>query len=137
MGDRIRTVQVEVYFDNNHWLYSYGGVSRGPGCVDVGSGILEVCWVKTADPRYALKYHSAEQVVAGYVVGLATGSAWYFATEYVPHACPRSLPGRVRAAIESIWTGIGGVGGWQLGGAEGGWGEGWLCGVDNRQKKSE
>lgn len=86
--------------------------------------------------RYELKYHSAFQVGAGYVVGVIAGTAWYYMTEHVPHAYPHSFPGKVRSVIESIWTGIGGIGGWQLGGAEGGWGEGWLTGVEQRGRKS-
>jgi len=80
--------------------------------------------------RYALHYHSIPQVIAGYVVGLVAGVAWYILTEHVPRTQPRSLPGRIRAAIENVWVGVGGVGGWQIGGAPGGWGEGWVFGVN-------
>lgn len=82
-----------------------------------------------ADTRYALRYHSPPQVAAGYAVGLAAGAVWYALTEHIPRTCPESIPGRTRRVIEWLWTGVGGIGGWQLGGAEGGWLEGWMFGV--------
>jgi dolichyldiphosphatase len=76
-------------------------------------------------------------VLAGYLVGLVVGVAWYAVTEHIPRTKPTSLPGRIRAFIENIWVGVGGIGGWQLGAAEGGWGEGWVFGVEVGEKKRE
>ncbi|BEJ13340.1 hypothetical protein CspHIS471_0305140 [Cutaneotrichosporon sp. HIS471] len=84
--------------------------------------------------RFALRYHSVPQIVAGYVVGLVAGAAWYTLTEHVPRTAPESVPGRIRRTIEWLWTGLGGIGGWQLGGAEGDWLEGWMFGVHDERK---
>ncbi|TXT10946.1 hypothetical protein VHUM_01697 [Vanrija humicola] len=83
--------------------------------------------------RYELRYHSIPQVLAGYAVGLAFGAAWYAVTEHIPRTQPKSVFGRVRGLIEWLWVGVGGIGGWQLGGAEGGWGEGWVFGAGPAQ----
>lgn len=74
--------------------------------------------------RYYLHYHSTSQVLAGYTLGLGLGSLYFGLTEYVPLYHPRTILGQVRQSVEDVWTGVGGVGGWDLGGAEGGWGEG-------------
>lgn len=76
--------------------------------------------------RWHLHYHTPLQILAGYALGLAFGAAWYIATEHLPLYAPQSLAGRCRRAIEWVWESVGGVGGWQLGAAEGGWGEGRL-----------
>lgn len=77
-----------------------------------------------------LQYHSVPQVAAGYAVGLVVGAAWYLLTEHIPRTAPGSLPGKIRQGLQCLWTGVGGIGGWQIGGAEGGWGEGWVFGVN-------
>ncbi|RSH92727.1 hypothetical protein EHS25_008173 [Saitozyma podzolica] len=88
-----------------------------------------VLWsILVAYSRWHLHYHSPVQILAGYSVGLLAGSTYFFLTEYLPLYHPTSLPGRIRGGLDYVWRGIGGVGGWQLGGAEGGWGEGWLLG---------
>jgi dolichyldiphosphatase len=71
-------------------------------------------------------YHSIPQVIAGYAVGLIFGSAYFTLTEYLPLHYPSSLLGRMRKGVESLWTGIGGFGGWELSSDKGGWGEGWV-----------
>jgi dolichyldiphosphatase len=91
--------------------------------------MLALCARGVVDFRYALSYHSIPQIAAGYAVGIVAGAAWYILTEHVPRTSPSSAPGRIRAGIENVWVGVGGVGGWQLGGAQGGWGEGWVFGV--------
>ncbi|KAL0252920.1 hypothetical protein I308_102313 [Cryptococcus tetragattii IND107] len=75
--------------------------------------------------RFHLHYHSPVQIVAGYLAGLAFGAVYFTITEYYPLRHPRSSLARLRSAVEYIWRGAGGVGGWELGGARGGWGEGW------------
>lgn len=91
--------------------------------------------------RWYLLYHSPVQVSAGYVVGLVAGSVYFTIIEFIPLYHPSSPIGRIRSTLEDLWTRIGGVGGWQLGGAEGGWGEGrFLLGTDSsynpaKQKK--
>lgn len=70
-------------------------------------------------------------------MGLAFGVAWYIATEYLPRVYPASIPGRIRATIEYVWVGLGGIGGWQLGGAEGGWGEGAFVTGGNDGRKTQ
>ncbi len=57
-------------------------------------------------------------------------------TEYLPLYHPKTIPGRLRSAIEELWVGIGGIGGWDLGGAPGGWGEGPLISQPDRPKTS-
>ncbi|GMK56615.1 hypothetical protein CspeluHIS016_0304550 [Cutaneotrichosporon spelunceum] len=84
--------------------------------------------------RYALRYHSVPQIVAGYAVGLVTGAVWYALTDHLPRTAPESVLGRLRRTIEWLWTGLGGIGGWQLGGAEAGWLEGWVFGVHDERK---
>lgn len=76
-----------------------------------------------------LQYHSIRQVLAGYIVGISAGAAWYLLTEHIPRTAPASTPGQIRRGLQCLWTGVGGIGGWQIGGAEGGWGEGWVFGV--------
>ena len=56
-------------------------------------------------------------------MGFAAGSLYFLITEWIPLSYPTSPPGRLRAWIEHLWTCIGGIGGYSLGGAEGGWGE--------------
>jgi dolichyldiphosphatase len=73
-----------------------------------------------------LHYHSVPQVLAGYVAGIAFGSLYFTITEYIPLYYPQSLLAKTRSLIESIWTGIGGVGGYELSSSTGGWGEGWM-----------
>lgn len=74
--------------------------------------------------RYHLHYHSTYQIIVGYLVGLLAGSVEYIITEHIPLHYPISTIGRVRSSVEWVWKGIGGVGGWQMGDAQGGWGEG-------------
>ncbi|CAK9783411.1 hypothetical protein CC85DRAFT_325262 [Cutaneotrichosporon oleaginosum] len=89
--------------------------------------------VAVAYSRYALRYHSIPQIAAGYAVGLVAGAAWYVLTEHIARTAPESIPGRIRRSIEWLWIGLGGIGGWQLGGAEGGWLEGWMFGVHDAE----
>lgn len=77
--------------------------------------------------RYHLHYHSIPQVVAGYLVGLAFGSLYFLITEYTPLYHPQSALGTLRSAMCGLWTGIGGVGGWEVTSSAGGWGEGWIA----------
>lgn len=65
---------------------------------------------------------------------MLAGTLHFGMTEYIPLYYPQSFLGRFRSWIEEIWTGVGGVGGWQLGSAEGGWGEGPLV-LDTSRKK--
>jgi dolichyldiphosphatase len=60
---------------------------------------------------------------------MATGITWFIVTDYLPLYYPTSLPGRIRARLVWLWEGVGGVGGWDLGEAPGGWGEGHLFGI--------
>ncbi|OCF33241.1 dolichyldiphosphatase [Kwoniella heveanensis CBS 569] len=76
--------------------------------------------------RYHLHYHSPIQIIAGYLAGLSFGATYFFITEYYPLHHPTSLVGQLRSGVESLWEGIGGVGGWEIGDARGGWGEGWV-----------
>lgn len=76
--------------------------------------------------RYHLHYHSPGQIVAGYSIGVVTGAAYFTLTEGLPLYFPRSPPGRIRSALANLWEGLGGVSGWDLGDAPGGWGEGWM-----------
>ncbi|KAK8865659.1 hypothetical protein IAR55_000804 [Kwoniella newhampshirensis] len=76
--------------------------------------------------RWHLHYHTPIQIIAGYGAGLLAGSAYFALTEYIPMHHPHSSIGRIRSGIEYVWEGIGGVGGWELGDAPGGWGEGCL-----------
>lgn len=76
--------------------------------------------------RYHLHYHSIPQVLAGYLAGLVFGSFYFTITEYIPLYHPHSLLGKSRAAITRLWTGIGGVSGWEIASSAGGWGEGWI-----------
>lgn len=75
-------------------------------------------------PRYYLLYHTPYQVVAGYIVGLAFGAVEFILTEAIPLLYPQSILGKLRRFEEWLWEGVGGVGGWDLGGSSGGWGEG-------------
>ncbi|WVO19617.1 uncharacterized protein IAS62_000906 [Cryptococcus decagattii] len=76
--------------------------------------------------RFHLHYHSPAQIVAGYLAGLAFGAVYFTITEYYPLRHPCSSLAWLRSVVEHIWRGVGGVGGWGLGGARGGWGEGWV-----------
>ena len=67
-------------------------------------------------------------------MGLVAGSLHFHITEYMPLRHPTSVPGRLRRRFEGLWTGMGGTGGWELGGAEGGWGEGSFILDTNRKK---
>jgi len=71
-------------------------------------------------------YHSIPQVIAGYFAGLVFGSIYFTLTEYIPLYYPSYILGRMRKGVESLWSGIGGVGGWDLSASGGGWGEGWI-----------
>ena len=71
-------------------------------------------------------YHSIPQVIAGYFAGLLFGSTYFIVTEYTPLFYPASILGQMRRGVESLWVGIGGIGGWELNASGGGWGEGWL-----------
>ena len=84
--------------------------------------------VIVADRKHSwyLLYHTPMQVIAGYVVGLLAGAAYFCITDYVPMTFATSFFARIRAGIEWLWEGMGGLGGWELGSAEGGWGEGWM-----------
>jgi len=79
-----------------------------------------------SDGRHYLLYHSVTQVVAGYTVGLLFGSFEFVLGEYIPMHHPESWLGKWRRLQVWLWEGIGGVGGWDLGSAAGGWGEGRL-----------
>ncbi|ORY28594.1 hypothetical protein BCR39DRAFT_448415, partial [Naematelia encephala] len=84
-----------------------------------------VLWsVLVAYSRYHLYYHSPIQIIYGYGVGLIAGSIHFGLTEYIPMFHPNSFLARVRDAFETVWQGIGGIGGWDIGGTPGGWGEG-------------
>lgn len=74
--------------------------------------------------RYYLLYHTPVQIVAGYIVGLAFGAVEFCLTEHIPLYYPSSPLGQLRRFESWVWEGIGGVGGWSLGGTRGGWGEG-------------
>ncbi|WWC96698.1 hypothetical protein V866_003570 [Kwoniella sp. B9012] len=88
--------------------------------------------------RWHLHYHSPIQIIAGYSVGLVAGAAYFWFAEYLPIYHPGSLVGQIRQKIEYLWEGIGGVGGWELGDAKGGWGEGWLViGKDETGEKKK
>ncbi|WVQ85587.1 hypothetical protein IAT38_007753 [Cryptococcus sp. DSM 104549] len=76
--------------------------------------------------RYHLHYHSPIQIIAGYAAGLIFGALCFLLTEYIPLHHSSSLPGRIRSTVEWLWEGLGGEGGWELGDAKGGWGEGWV-----------
>ena len=91
-----------------------------------------------ADGRYYLLYHSIPQVLAGYTVGLLFGSFEFALGEYLPLHHPDSLLGKWRRLQVWLWEGVGGIGGWDLGGAEGGWGEGHLLisGTEKTKKRS-
>ncbi|OWZ62998.1 hypothetical protein AYX15_04920 [Cryptococcus neoformans] len=82
--------------------------------------------------RFHLHYHSPAQIIAGYLAGLVFGAFYFTITEYYPLRHPLSPLARLRITVEYIWGGIGGVGGWELGDARGGWGEGWAF-VDEEQ----
>jgi dolichyldiphosphatase len=71
-------------------------------------------------------YHSIPQVIAGYFAGLLFGTTYFMITEYIPLLYPASILGQMRKGVESIWVGIGGIGGWELSASGGGWGEGWI-----------
>jgi dolichyldiphosphatase len=74
--------------------------------------------------RYYLLYHTPYQVVAGYIVGVIFGAIEFALTEWIPLLYPHSILGRLRRFEQWVWEGVGGIGGWDLGGSEGGWGEG-------------
>ena len=77
--------------------------------------------------RCHLLYHTPYQVIVGYTIGLVTGTVYFIGSEYVPLYYPQSVTGRIRYQLERIWLGIGGIGGWDLGGSEGGWLDGpWM-----------
>lgn len=80
--------------------------------------------------RYQLRYHSAKQVIAGYAAGLAFGTVFFTLSEYIPLYLPTTPLGRLRKWAEHLWTGVGGIGGFELGSAPGGWGEGWAFAGD-------
>jgi dolichyldiphosphatase len=81
-------------------------------------------------------YHSIPQVIAGYFAGLLFGTTYFFITEYIPLLYPASILGQMRKGIESLWVGIGGIGGWELSTGGGGWGEGWVF-VKDEEKVSK
>lgn len=86
--------------------------------------------------RYYLLYHTPYQVIAGYIVGLAFGAFEFAITEYIPLYHPSSILGRLRRFEEWLWVGLGGVGGWSLGGSPGGWAEGtFFVNAPNKQVK--
>ncbi|WWC68391.1 uncharacterized protein I206_102317 [Kwoniella pini CBS 10737] len=76
--------------------------------------------------RWHLHYHTPIQILAGYSIGLLAGSIYFYITEYIPLQYPSSILGRLRTSVQNIWEGLGGVGGFDLGDAKGGWGEGWI-----------
>ncbi|KAK4689896.1 dolichyldiphosphatase, partial [Tremellales sp. Uapishka_1] len=76
--------------------------------------------------RYHLHYHSQYQIIVGYSVGLLAGGIYFLLSEYVPIYHPATMPGKLRNWMQSIWVGVGGIGGYTLGGSDGGWGEGWV-----------
>ncbi|WWD18158.1 hypothetical protein CI109_102607 [Kwoniella shandongensis] len=114
------------------------GVRRNGGIVEMKKDVVRrwrngiyvlglVIWsLGVSYSRWHLHYHTPIQIVAGYGAGLIAGSAYFAITEYIPIHHPDSLVGRIRLGIENVWEGIGGAGGWELGDAPGGWGEGWL-----------
>ncbi|WVW80396.1 hypothetical protein I302_102377 [Kwoniella bestiolae CBS 10118] len=94
---------------------------------------LAVCY-----SRWHLHYHTPFQIVVGYSAGLITGGVFFWLTEYIPIYHPQSPLGQIRKRIEYLWEGVGGVGGWELGDAKGGWGEGWLLlGKEVKEKKTK
>ncbi|WVR05638.1 hypothetical protein IAU60_002660 [Kwoniella sp. DSM 27419] len=118
------------------------GAARAQLIQRVRNGIyllgLVVWSIGVSYSRYHLHYHSPIQIVAGYAAGLVFGAFHFLVTEYIPLHRPSSLSARTRRGVESLWTGLGGVGGWGLGDAPGGWGEGWML-VDqaaDREKAS-
>lgn len=78
------------------------------------------------DQRYHLLYHTLYQVITGYTIGLLAGTVYFVITVYIPLYYPQSILGKLRRTLEWIWEGLGGIGGWDLGAAQGGWGEGWI-----------
>lgn len=93
--------------------------------------------VGNADTRWYLLYHTPYQIIAGYLIGFGAGASYFFITEYIPLVSSDSIFGRLRAHIEWLWEGIGGIGGHEIGGDGngGGWGEGWIfMGTDKHQK---
>lgn len=89
----------------------------------------------TQHERWHLRYHSVIQVLAGYSIGLLAGSLYFTSVEYIPLAYPLSMVGQIRRGIEWVWTGVGGVGGYHVGDAPGGFGEGHFV-VEDKAKKT-
>lgn len=83
-------------------------------------------WTKLTLGRYHLHYHSPAQILAGYSIGVVTGAAYFAVTQGIPLYFPSSMSSRIRKSIGSLWEGFGGIAGWDLGDAAGGWGEGWM-----------
>jgi hypothetical protein len=51
------------------------------------------------DPRYALGYHSASQVLWGVGIGIIFGTVFYALTEFIPTRRPKSFLGTIRTWI--------------------------------------
>ncbi|TYJ55856.1 hypothetical protein B9479_003379 [Cryptococcus floricola] len=96
-----------------------------------------IAWsVGVSYSRYHLHYHSPSQIVAGYLVGNGYGALHFLLSEYYPLYHSTSLLARLRRGVEYVWEGIGGVGGWNLGDAQGGWGEGWMLAEEADKKRT-
>ena len=76
-------------------------------------------------------------MLAGYGIGLLAGAVFFYLTEYTPLRHPQGVLARLRGGIEWVWTGLGGVGGHELGDAAGGWGEGHFIGTSNDRKRKD
>lgn len=46
--------------------------------------------------RFHLGYHTVDQILWGFGIGLVVGSVYYGITEYIPFFEPQSLPGKIR-----------------------------------------
>ncbi|WVN85554.1 uncharacterized protein L203_100702 [Cryptococcus depauperatus CBS 7841] len=71
--------------------------------------------------RYHLCYHTSVQIIAGYLIGVVFGCFHFYLTHYHPRHYPVSLPAMLYNTVEPIWQALGGVGGFDIGDAPGGW----------------
>ncbi|KAI0820750.1 PAP2-domain-containing protein [Trametes gibbosa] len=67
---------------------------------DAGLYTFIIAWsLSVAFSRYYLSYHSAPQVLWGFIIGLAFGTTYYMLVEHIPTSHPNSLLGKFRSGL--------------------------------------
>ncbi|KAI0372626.1 PAP2-domain-containing protein [Pilatotrama ljubarskyi] len=87
-----------------HFTLRHRFVTTGYPILDIARDVALYTFILTwagavAFSRYYLLYHSIPQVLWGFGIGVAFGTAYYMLVEYIPIRKPQSLMGRLRTTL--------------------------------------